>query len=454
MTNTEHDSLPSTWSRISLVSLQPNVDNGRWPVRRSVGESVDITAGLIIDGHDKIAAEVVFAHETGEPDSRPLLLRYNDEYVGSFDVDRLGRYWYRVHAWVDLIGTWQDQFKRRVAGGEADEELRSELLEGAHHLRAAAKNASGQHAEALEELASRFELGHVEDGLRDDVAQLGRMYGPRHGLVESPVVEVFVDPTLARFGAWYEFFPRSTANEAGRHGTLDDAAAILPRIKELGFDIVYLPPVHPIGETFRKGKDNAPVAKEGEPGSPWAIGSPDGGHKSVHPELGGIEAFDRFVRRAQELDIAVSIDIAFQTSPDHPYVKEHPEWFRHRPDGSIRYAENPPKKYQDVYPFDFENDHWQALWLELRSVFEFWIDHGVKVFRVDNPHTKSIPFWEWCLRTLREKHPDLIFLSEAFSRPKMMYTLAKLGFNNSYTYFTWRNTKEELTSYGRELFQT
>ncbi len=450
----ETSSLPSAWSRVKLVSVSPRVASGTWPVRRSVGETVDVVAGLIIDGHDRIAAEVLTWRDGTEPESIQMQAGHNDEYHATFSVQELGRHWFQVRAWVDVFGTWFEQFGRRVAGGESQRELRSELMEGAQLLRRALENASGPDADALERFASRFELGHIDSALDPTVLELGQVYLPRHGQIHSEAVEVIVDPSRARFAAWYELFPRSTSAKPGTHGTLDDASRLLPRIKEMGFDVVYLPPVHPIGTTFRKGKDNAPTAQKGEPGSPWAIGSEDGGHKAVHPELGGLEAFDRFVEQAQSLDISVAIDVAFQTSPDHPYVKEHPEWFRHRPDGSIRYAENPPKKYQDVYPFDFENEHWRELWLELRSVFEFWIERGVKVFRVDNPHTKPLPFWEWCIRTLRDRHPELIFLSEAFSRPKMMYTLAALGFNNSYTYFTWRNTKRELTSYANEVFRT
>src|SRR5690606_16756547 len=306
----------------------------------------------------------------------------------------------------------------------------------------------------LDRAAARFEKGEVEAALEDGLLDLVRAHAPRDGAVTSDWLGVRVDPELARFAAWYGFFPRSASTEEGRPGTLDDAAERLPRIKELGFDVVYLPPIHPIGTTFRKGKDNAPEAQPGEPGSPWAIGSADGGHKSVAPELGGMEAFERFVARADALGLKVALDVAFQTSPDHPYVREHPAWFQHRPDGTIRYAENPPKKYQDVYPFDFESEDWAGLWEELRSVFTFWIGKGVRVFRVDNPHTKPFAFWEWCIGSLRAEHPDLLFLAEAFSRPKIMYHLAKLGFNNSYTYFTWRNTREELEQYGRELFQT
>jgi starch synthase (maltosyl-transferring) len=454
MASINTETLPDDWSRIVISSISPLVDNGRWPVRRSLGENVDVVAGLILDGHDRIAAELVYRPEGGDAESIPMTLRYNDEYHASFAPRSLGRHHFQVHAWLDAFGTWHGEFRRRVDGGESDSELRTELKVGTGLLEGALERSDGADRDLIQVYLTRFANGEIEAALEEGVLTLGQRYQPRGGLVSSQEVTVIVDPELARFGAWYEFFPRSAASEPGVHGTLDDAADRLPRIKEMGFDIVYLPPVHPIGTTFRKGKDNNPKAKKGEPGSPWAIGAEDGGHKAVHAELGGMEAFDRFVARAEELGLTVAIDIAYQTSPDHPYVREHPEWFKHRPDGTIRYAENPPKKYQDVYPFDFESDAWRELWHELRDVFEFWIDHGVRVFRVDNPHTKSIAFWEWCIRTLREKHPDLIFLSEAFARPKMMYTLAKLGFNNSYTYFTWRNTKQELTQYAQEIFES
>ncbi|MEX0746941.1 MAG: alpha-amylase family glycosyl hydrolase, partial [Rhodothermales bacterium] len=319
-------------------------------------------------------------------------------------------------------------------------------------------SADREARQKIDAYAELFESGDVEAALTADVLELARDNDPRDGAVESRTYDLQVDPELARFAAWYEYFPRSagSADKQGApvHATLDEAAEILPRIKDLGFDVVYLPPVHPIGSTNRKGKDNAPEADLGEPGSPWAIGSNEGGHKAVHPDLGGMEAFDRYVARAESLGLKVALDIAFQTSPDHPYPGDHPEWFRRRPDGSIRYAENPPKKYQDVYPLNFESEEWKDLWVELKSVFEHWIEHGVRIFRVDNPHTKPFAFWEWCLGELRGNYPDTIFLAEAFARPKIMYQLARLGFNNSYTYFTWRNTKEELTEYGRELFHT
>ena len=456
---TESGSLPARWSRVVITAVQPQVDGGQWPIKRTVGETVAVTAGVIVDGHDRLAVELRYRHEAGPEHGVRMTPGPNDEYSGAFDVAELGRYTYRVRAWVDRFGTWSDQFRRRVEAGEPEAELRSELLDGAALLRQTAEQAEGAARQRLLTYADAFETGDVEQALDDTVARLARDYDPRRGAAESAPLTVAVDPVLARFAAWYEFFPRSASDEPGRHATLDEAAERLSGIKDLGFDVVYLPPIHPIGEAFRKGKDNHPEAAPGEPGSPWAIGGALddgslGGHKSVHPDLGGLDAFDRFVARAEALGLKVALDIAFQTSPDHPYVAEHPEWFSHRPDGTIRYAENPPKKYQDVYPFDFENEDWPALWQELKSVFDFWIERGVRVFRVDNPHTKPFAFWAWCLGRLRAEHPDLIFLAEAFTRPKIMYTLARLGFNNSYTYFTWRNTKDELEAYLHELTQT
>jgi len=446
------------WSRVVLAWVEPKVDDGRWPAKRSIGEDVTVWAGMIVDGHDKIAAELFYRHEADDEAVERMQLRYNDEYFATFPIEKLGRYSYRVRAWVDQFATWQDQFKRRVEGGENEYEIKSELKAGADLLRRASAEAEADDAESLGEYAEAFEAGNVEKALDYQVLVLAQHNDPREGAVVSETYEVVADPELARFAAWYEFFPRSAGSRTGdgspMHTTLDDAAELLPRIKELGFDIVYLPPVHPIGKTHRKGKDNAPKAGAGEPGSPWAIGAKEGGHKAVHPDLGGMKAFDRFVEKANSLRLHVALDIAFQTSPDHPYVKSHPEWFKQRPDGTIRYAENPPKKYQDVYPLNFESADWQMLWKEMKSIFEFWIDHGVRVFRVDNPHTKPFAFWEWCVGELRREHPDLIFLAEAFSRPKIMYQLAKLGYNNSYTYFTWRNTKEELVEYCSELYDT
>src|SRR6056297_3632266 len=447
--------MPKSWSRVVITSVSPSVEDGRWPIKRSVGESVAVTGGVICDSHETLAVELVYRHEdASEEQVVRMTPTGNDEYVGRFSTQKLGTYRYRVRAWLDRFATWQDAFERRVSGGVVEAELESELLDGASILRRALENASGKDAELLETHADAFEDGNVDAALGEEIAELARRNAPRDMEQTSPAYEVLVDPEVARSGAWYEFFPRS-AGAPGEHGTLDDAAELLPRIKEMGFDIVYLPPIHPIGETNRKGKDNAPTAEEGDPGSPWAIGGfledgSKGGHKSVHPKLGGIEAFDRFVERADDLGLDVALDMAFQTSPDHPYVDEHPEWFYHRPDGTIRYAENPPKKYQDVHPINFENEDWPALWHELKSIFEHWIEHGVTTFRVDNPHTKPFAFWQWCLRELRKDTPELVVLSEAFTRPKTMYSLAKLGFNNSYTYFAWRNNKEELEEYAQE----
>jgi starch synthase (maltosyl-transferring) len=269
----------------------------------------------------------------------------------------------------------------------------------------------------------------------------------------SRTLELVVDPVKARFSSWYEFFPRSCGKD-GKHGTFAEAEERLPYVAEMGFDVVYLPPIHPIGTAHRKGPNNTLVAGPGDPGSPWAIGAAEGGHKAVHPELGTLEDFDRFLLKAKSLGIDIALDVAYQTSPDHPYVKEHPEWFKKRADGTIRYAENPPKKYQDVYPFDFECDDWKGLWQELKSVFDFWIARGVKIFRVDNPHTKPLTFWAWCIRSIKQEHPEVIFLAEAFTRPAVMYGLAKLGFTQSYTYFTWRVAKAEIEAYLEDLTQT
>ena len=438
--------------RVIITTVEPSVDGGRWPVRRSAGQSVEFLAGVIADGHDKLRVVLHIEDPDGKMNTLPLQLRWNDEYVGVFTCEKPGRYRYQVHAWVDRFATWQDEFRRRVEHGASRQERQVELQSGTALVHEAAEAAP--RVKRLKTYARAMEKGNETTALKSALLGLMQKHDVRQGAVQSDWFTIEVDPPLATCAAWYEFFPRSASSEPGKHGTLDDAASRLDRIKAMGFDVVYLPPVHPIGDTFRKGKDNAPEAAPDEPGSPWAIGNVDGGHCSVHAELGGLEAFDRFVARAKELELHVALDIAFQCSPDHPYVKEHPEWFKHRSDGSIRYAENPPKKYQDVYPLDFTCTDYLALWEELKRVFEFWIDRGVKVFRVDNPHTKTFPFWEWCLASLRDQDPSLIFLAEAFTAPKTMYTLAKLGFNNSYTYFTWRNTKDELRSYVEELAHT
>ena len=445
--------LPKAWSRATIIATQPEVDCNRYPVRRALGEAVQVTADIVTDGHDVLAAELLYWPEGGEQQGARMVFLGNDRYETTFHPGALGTWFYKVQAWVDPFATWQELFERRVKGGSPDWELTSELKEGAAILRRAAGGAKGDDKAQLSAFADAFEEKNLEAALTSEVAVLASRYDPREGAAEGETLELSVDRALARFGSWYEFFPRSSG-QPGEFGTLDDAAKRLDYVKEMGFDIVYLPPIHPIGKTHRKGKDNAPEAEPHEPGSPWAVGNEDGGHKTVNPDLGGMEAFERFMARAGELGLEVALDVAFQCSPDHPYAKEHPEWFRQRPDGSIRYAENPPKKYQDIYPINFESDDWRGLWTELRSIFEFWAERGVRVFRVDNPHTKPLAFWEWCFRTLRETYPDLVFLAEAFTRPKLMYALGKVGFNQSYTYFTWRYTKAEFEEYLTELFHT
>ncbi|MBC7173378.1 MAG: DUF3416 domain-containing protein, partial [Polyangiaceae bacterium] len=358
---------------------------------------------------------------------------------------------------VDDYATYVRDLEKRI---EAGQDVAIELLTGAELLSSAAKRASGTASSALASLAQQLGDAHLEIGVRIDIAlsseaaSLAREHpDPRTVTRYDRSLAVDVDPVIARFGAWYEFFPRSTG-PADRHGTFDDAHERLEYVASLGFDVVYLPPIHPIGRTARKGRNNSLVTEPGDPGSPWAIGAREGGHKAIHPSLGTFEDFERFRRHAESLGLRIALDVAFQTSPDHPYVTEHPEWFRHRPDGTIRYAENPPKKYEDIYPFDFGTEAFHSLWEELASVFFFWIDRGVRIFRVDNPHTKSLRFWEWCIAEVKARHPDIVFLSEAFTRPKLMYALAKLGFSQSYTYFTWRVTKNEIETYMHELTRT
>lgn len=457
------DALPhaDAFSRVVLATLTPTLDGGRWPLRRSLGEPVEVVAGFVTDGHDRLRVELVVDHPDGSETVLPMPLRYNDEYVAAFTPSILGIHTFRVRAWLDVFGTWAEQFRRRLDGGETEALLQAEMTDLALTLRRWAKPAPKRDAATLLAYADRLDAGDCDAPFEPELAGLADRFDPREGLVVSDPQPVEVDPRLATFAAWYEFFPRSAADLGpdGRpqHGTLDDAARRLARVKELGFDVVYLPPVSPIGVQYRKGKDGALVADADEPGSPWAIGGflndgTKGGHTEVADELGGLPAFERFVAEADRLGLKVALDIAFQASPDHPWVDEHPDWFRHRPDGSIRYAENPPKKYQDVYPFDFESEDWPALWTALKGVFETWIARGVRVFRVDNPHTKPFAFWAWCLAELKRDHPDLIFLAEAFARPRIMESLAKIGFTNSYTYFTWRLNKQDLTAYATELW--
>ncbi len=445
--------------RVVIESVEPSVDDGRFAAKRAVGETVVVSADVFADGHDALTAVVLYRRGTDSAWIQATLRELgNDRWEGSFPVEQAGPYVFCVEGWVDHFRSWRRDFKKKYAAGQAGP---LDLLAGAELLQAAAGRASGIDAKTLLQAASalRAQAGAVEpapepedSAVSDDLAQLAEQYPDRSHAIRSMELPVWVDRSKARFSSWYEMFPRSAAG-GGRHGTLRDCENLLDYVAGMGFDILYLPPIHPIGITKRKGPNNSPVSAEGDPGSPWAIGGPEGGHKAIHPQLGTLEDLRRLREHAGKLGIELALDIAFQVTPDHPCVREHEEWFRHRPDGSIQYAENPPKKYEDIYPFDFESKDWRGLWEELKSVFDFWLEQGISIFRVDNPHTKAFAFWEWAIDEIRKQHPGAIFLSEAFTRPKVMYRLAKLGFTQSYTYFTWRNTKWELTEYMTELTQ-
>ncbi len=437
-------------TRVIIENVQPLVDSGLYPAKRTVGERVDVTASIFGDGHDHIRAEVLYKKEGAAVwTSVELTPTFNDEWRASFYVAEKGIYLFTIQAWVDHFDTWYDGFKKKA---DAKVDVRVELMEGAILLKKLGESNPGllslarkledtQRYQAAIDLVQSKEFVEVvhANPLRENETKL------------EQEIKIKVEHAKANFSAWYEFFPRSASLEAGKHGTFQDCVRLLPRIAAMGFDVLYFPPIHPIGKNNRKGKNNNVRSQPGEPGSPWAIGSDEGGHKSILPGLGTLEDFKKLVTEAKKLGIDVAMDIAFQCAPDHPYVKEHPEWFKQRPDGSIQYAENPPKKYQDIYPFNFESDNWKELWEELRSVFFFWIDQGVVIFRIDNPHTKPIPFWHWVIDEVQKKYPDIIFLSEAFTRPKVMASLAKVGFTQSYTYFTWRVSKQELIEYVNDL---
>jgi starch synthase (maltosyl-transferring) len=439
--------------------ITPEIDGGRFPIKRACGEPVVVEADVFADGHDVLTVRLCYRHgEVATWSEVPMEHLGNDHWRASFPTSQLGRYRYTVKGWIDHFATWRRNLAKKA---EARQSVAMELLMGAELIRKAVTAAGGDDAARLKQWASDLS---AQDGQESDRARLAlseelRVLMDRHQDRSSAAsydreLEVIVDRVKARFSAWYELFPRSCSAVPGRHGTFKDCEARLPYVASMGFDVLYLPPIHPIGTSHRKGKNNATTAGPDDPGSPWAIGSPDGGHKAVHPQLGTIEDFKRLVASAKKHGLEIALDIAFQCSPDHPYVKEHREWFRIRPDGSVQYAENPPKKYEDIYPLDFETRDWQALWHELESVFRYWIEQGIKMFRVDNPHTKSFAFWEWVISRIQRDHPDTIFLSEAFTRPKVMYQLAKLGFSQSYNYFPWRNTKSELTAYLTELNHT
>jgi starch synthase (maltosyl-transferring) len=444
--------------RVVIEGISPEIDGGRFPAKRTVGDQVRVEADVFTDGHDSIAAALLVRHEGSRDWTEiPMQPVVNDRWTAAFRVKDLGRYVFKVQGWVDHFETWRRDLLKRI---QAKSDAPLDYLIGAELIAAAAGRASGTDASSLQEQAQALSAKREPKELRaiaidESLYKLALRYPDKRYATESDrEVFIVVDPPHARFSSWYEFFPRSTAPELGTHGTFADCGQRLPYVSEMGFNVVYLPPIHPIGRLFRKGPNNNPESKPGDQGSPWAIGSTEGGHKDILPALGTLEDFRRFIQKAKDLDLFVALDIAFQVAPDHPYVKEHENWFKKRPDGTIQYAENPPKKYQDIYPFDFESEDWAGLWEELKSVFLYWIEQGVSVFRVDNPHTKAFPFWEWCITEIKRDHPQVLFLAEAFTRPKIMYRLAKLGFSQSYTYFPWRNGKDEITAYLTELSQT
>jgi starch synthase (maltosyl-transferring) len=451
---------PSSAPRVIVERVSPALDAGPYAVKRVLGDELRIEADLICDGHDVVTGRVLYRpRDSGEWREQRLVPLVNDRFRAGFTLDQLGIWEFVVEGCVDGFATWRRALERKQQGGSPADVV-SHLRQGAAVLRATAARATDLDRGLLLAAADRLDDAErrpkeaAEAGSDPVLLGLATRYPPfEHAGRSDRVFELVVEPTLARFSAWYEFFPRSTGAR-GEHGSFATSHARLQYAADMGFDIVYLPPIHPIGRTFRKGKNNSPTALATDPGSPWAIGAAEGGHKSVHPQLGTLDDFRAFVARARELGLHVALDIAMQVSPDHPYVTEHPEWFAKRPDGTIQYAENPPKKYQDIYPFDFECADAPALWEELTSIFLFWAEQGVRVFRVDNPHTKSLAFWSYCVAELKQRYPDAILLAEAFTRPKLMYALAKLGFSQSYTYFTWRNTKHDFTTYMTELTKT
>ncbi len=457
--------------RAVVDRVLPEIDGGRFPIKRTSGETVEVIAYVHADGHDVLSVRLrhrpVVAGDAADWQEATMEPLGNDEWQASFVAGDPGAHEYTVVAWVDHFLSWRREL---VIKAKAGVDVTTELREGAALVAGAAARARGDAAAAgatpgpdgddaaqLDEAARVLDgdadvLVKTSAGLDDRLLDLMNRHADRSlATTYGRVLGVTIDRERARFGAWYEMFPRSWGPDPARSATFAEAAAHLPRVAALGFDVVYLPPIHPIGTSFRKGRGNALVAGPADPGSPWAIGSPDGGHRAVEPGLGTLDDFDAFVAAAHRSGMEVALDIAYQCSPDHPYVAAHPEWFRHRPDGTIKYAENPPKKYQDIYPFNFETAAWEALWEELAGVIRFWIGHGIRIFRVDNPHTKPYPFWEWMIAAVRRDHPDVIFLSEAFTRPKVMAYLAKLGFTQSYSYFTWRNSRAEIEAYFTEL---
>lgn len=446
--------------RIIIEHVQPQVNGGDFCAKRVSGDRIKVEADIYCDSHDLLSAEVLYRFiDERKWHAVSMDPGINDRWKGFFHVRELGLYHFTVHAWIDHFRSWYRDIVTKI---EAETDYRVDLLIGAEliHQSLATHRMPEEDRKTLTGIAALFtgkkgkpasKTASITDHTLYDI--MVRYPLKDHGTAFHKELKINVERKKANFSSWYEVFPRSLGPD-NKHGTFGDCVNFLPYVAGMGFDVLYLPPIHPIGKTNRKGKDNNAFSGPDDPGSPWAIGSGEGGHTSIHPALGNLGDFQHLVEKATESDIEIALDIAFQCSPDHPYIKEHPEWFRKRPDGSLQYAENPPKKYEDIYPINFETDDWKNLWEELKSIFMFWINAGIKIFRVDNPHTKSFRFWGWVIGEIKAVHPDVIFLAEAFTRPKVMYQLAKQGFTQSYTYFTWRNTKYEITEYCNEMVNT
>jgi len=442
-------------NRVSIEHVEPEIDGGRFPIKRVIGEKVVVEADIFADGHDSVSARLLYKgpRDNGWKEA-PMRFIENDRWRGEFIVEELGMYHYTLMGWVDYFKTWQKDLKKKFDAGQ---DVKVDINIGIEYLDGASNRASGEDKKRLREFVSTLKNETeiekaVSLALSEELSKVVDRYQDRDFATKyEKELAVVVEREKALFSSWFEVFPRSCISQPSKHGIFKDCEAILPEIAKMGFDVLYFPPIHPIGKAKRKGKNNILVSDPEDVGSPWAIGSEEGGHKAVHPLLGTIEDFKRLIEKAKEYGIEIAMDLAYQCSPDHPYVRENPEWFRWRPDGTLQYAENPPKKYEDIIPLNFEIEKWQELWDELKSIVIFWIEKGIRIFRVDNPHTKPFAFWEWLIKEIRRDYPDVIFLSEAFTRPKVMYRLAKVGFTQSYTYFTWRNTKWEFMQYIKEL---
>ena len=442
-------------TRIVIENVKPQLDSGTFFIKRIVGQKIIVTANIFSDGHDVIAASVKYKHEKEKKWNEIRMHETgNDEWISEFKVEKQGFYTYFVEGWVDYALNWQHGTKRKI---QDNQHVKSELLEGVEYCQAILKEVSKEEKVFLNNAIKAFQDEKRYDeaitiALSKELHAIFYTYPTRTLANSSSELKVYVDRKKALFSTWYEFFPRSASEEKGKHGTFKDCEKLLPRVASMGFDTLYFPPIHPIGEVNRKGQNNAANAQAGDVGSPWGIGSKHGGHKAIHPELGTIDDFKSLVKKAKELGIEVAMDYALQAAPDHPYVKDFPQWFKWRPDGTVQYAENPPKKYQDIQPIYFESGDWKNLWKELLDVALFWVEEcDIRVFRVDNPHTKPFYFWGWLIAEVKKKNPDVLFLAEAFTRPKIMNELAKQGFTQSYTYYTWRNSKAELIEYLEEL---